>query len=87
MSKEVIRIDRYNAEIEHGKIVYYALQGKKKYSMPDCYKEMYDDQHLAIMEKTVSMPDLLGLPADQATHYMPISTVPPVVNKPTPIKG
>lgn len=83
----VIHIEGYKPEIEHGKIVYYAIKGKDRYPMPDCYKDMYDNDHLAIIKKHVEMPDLFGLSSKESDHYMPLSTIPPVVNKPTPVRG
>lgn len=67
----VIKIDKYQTEIENGKIVYYALAGKKKYKMPDCYKMMYNDKYLAIEERTMAQPELYDAPA---THYIPLFT-------------
>lgn len=67
----MISIDKYEAVIEDGHIVYYAIAGKKKYRMPDAYKEMYDDKHLMIQERTLERPELFDCPA---THYIPILT-------------
>lgn len=71
MKHMVIKIDKYQSEIENGKIVYYALAGKKKYKMPDCYKMMYNDNYLAIEERTMAQPELYDAPA---THYIPLFT-------------
>lgn len=67
----VIRIDKYQTEIEQGHIVYYAVKGKTKYRMPDCYKSMYNDQYLAIEERTMAQPELFDT---VPTHYIPLLT-------------
>ena len=67
----VIRIDKYVTEIEQGHIVYYAVKGKQKYRMPDCYKSMYNDNYLAIEERTLTQPELFDAPQ---THYIPLMT-------------
>lgn len=64
-----IKIDRYATEIEQGMIVYYAIAGKKKYRMPEYYKDMYDDKHLAIQQVKMNMPELFGV---ERTHYIPL---------------
>lgn len=64
-----IKIDRYATEIEQGMIVYYAIAGKKKYRMPEYYKDMYDDKHLAIQQVKMNMPELFGV---EKTHYIPL---------------
>lgn len=69
--KDVIPIDRYDPAIEGGRIVYYAVKGKARYRMPDCYKEMYDDKHLAIKERTLERPEVFGV---EARHYIPLRT-------------
>lgn len=65
----MIEIDRYDAVIENGVIRYYALKGKKRYPMPDCYKEMYTEDYLAIEEKDMEMPELY---ATTSKHYIPM---------------
>ena len=67
----IIKIDRYISEIEHGKIVFYAVKGKQKYPMPDCYKNMYNENYLAIQERTMSQPELYDAPE---THWIPLYT-------------
>lgn len=67
----MIRIDKYISEIENGKIVFYAVKGKQKYPMPDCYKKMYNDDYLAIEERTMSQPELYDAPK---THWIPLYT-------------
>lgn len=67
----MIVIDRYEATIENGGIVYYAIAGKKKYKMPDCYKDMYNDNYLAIEERTMERPELFDT---VSPHYIPLRT-------------
>lgn len=69
---EIIHIEKYEPVIENGAIVYYAIAGKKKYRMPDTYKDMYNDQYLAIMERTVTIPELFD--DVEPTHYIPLFT-------------
>lgn len=69
--KETIKIDKYEPVIEDGVIVYYAIAGKKRYRMPDAYKEMYNENYLAITERTLSMPELFDV---EGTHYIPLFT-------------
>ena len=68
-----MKIDKYDAVVgKNGKIQYFAVQGKNRYPMPDCYKDMYDDQHLAIKEVEREIPSLFdGAPAK---HYIPLRT-------------
>lgn len=67
----MIRIDKYQSEIENGRIVFYAVKGKTKYPMPDCYKKMYTNDYLAIEERTMAQPELYDAPK---THYIPLFT-------------
>lgn len=67
----IIKIDRYEPEIEKGAIVYYAIAGKKKYKMPDAYKDMYNENYLAITERTLDMPELFDV---EGRHYIPLFT-------------
>jgi hypothetical protein len=69
---KIIKIDRYETVLENGVIKYYAVAGKKRYEMPEAYKEMYNDRYLAIAERTLERPELFGVPA---THYIPLRTV------------
>lgn len=68
----MIEIDKYQSEIDNGQIVIYAVKGKTKYLMPDAYKDMYDNYHLAIEERTMSQPELFDIKAPK--HYIPIYT-------------
>ena len=68
---EIIKIERYEPVIEAGKIVYYAIAGKKRYPMPDAYKDMYNDDYLAITERTLTIPELFEV---EGTHYIPLYT-------------
>ncbi len=68
---EIIKIERYEPVIETGKIVYYAIAGKKRIKMPDAYKEMYTDEYLAIEERTLNIPELYDV---EGTHYIPLFT-------------
>jgi hypothetical protein len=58
--------------IERGTIVYYAVKGETRYRMPDAYKEMYNDNYLAIKKRKLLRPELFGT---EAEHYIPLKTV------------
>lgn len=72
LNMDCIKIDKYESVLESGRISYYAVAGKKKYPMPDCYKDMYTDDYLAIKETEVSMPELYDL--KEGKHYIPLRT-------------
>ena len=67
-----IRIDRYETVLENGRITYYAIAGKKKYPMPEAFKDMYDDSHLAIREAHNDRPEMYGIPTTD--YYIPLFT-------------
>ena len=67
-----IKIDRYEAVLEHGVVKYYAIKGKTKYPMPDAFKDMYTDDYLEIEEAVYERPELFNLP-DMKT-YIPRRT-------------
>lgn len=67
-------IDKYEAKVDgKGIIHYYALKGKERIEMPDSYKSMYNDNYLAIEQRTLAMPELYGedIPS---THWIPLYT-------------
>lgn len=68
------KIDKYEANVDaKGIIHYYALKGKERIEMPDAYKSMYNDNYLAIEQRTLAMPELYGedIPF---THWIPLYT-------------
>lgn len=67
----MIKIDKYESVIENGEIRFYAIKGKEKFPMPDCYKEMYDSEHLAIESVHRDYPELESTEPD---HYIPLRT-------------
>ncbi len=75
--REDIPIERYDARIVGGSIKYYAIgTDGKEYPMPDCYKEMYNDDYLVIRKKHMALPELFSEDLD-ADHYIPIRTAYP----------
>lgn len=72
MKEKIIKIDKYEAVIENNSIVYYAVKGDEKYRMPEAYKEMYNENYLAIKKRVLQRPELYGT---EAEHYIPIKTV------------
>ena len=74
----MIKIDKYESVLEQtplgAEVCYYAVAGKNRYKMPDCYKEMYTDDYLAIKERKMAMPELFGLDETENVHYIPLRT-------------
>ena len=68
---EIIKVDRYETKLVNGHPITYAICGKKTIEMPACYADMYDDQHLAITEQTMEMPEVYST---TTTHYAPLRT-------------
>lgn len=67
-----IPLSRYEARLVNGSVQYYAIATDgAEYLMPDCYRNMYTDDYLAIMERTVRIPDLFFT---VQTHYIPLFT-------------
>ena len=67
----IIPIERYEPVIEAGAIVIYAIAGKKRYKIPDAYKDMCNDNYLAITERTLALPELYDV---SGSHYIPLYT-------------
>jgi len=71
---EIIKIEKYTVEIDpqdSRKTIVYAIAGKKKYRMPDAYREMYTDEYLAIQEQELQRPELFD---ELGPHYIPRRT-------------
>lgn len=73
----MIELKRYEARIEkiNGKphVAYYAIPKKgEEIRMPDCYSDMYDDDHLAIEMQHLDRPELFDL--DVSDVYAPLYT-------------
>ena len=66
-----IKIDRYDARVINGKVHYFAIIGKKEIEMPEYYKDMYDNKHLAIRKKTMVFPEMFETTEE---HYIPLNT-------------
>ena len=64
-----MRIDRYETTLEHGRISYHAVIGKKHIPMPEAFKDMYNDNYLEITETKSDMPEVLGVP--DGKYYIP----------------
>lgn len=62
---------QYNTKLH--KEEYFAIIGKKRYPMPSAFKDMYDDEHLDIVEVTTKMPELFDVA--EPTFYIPRRTV------------
>lgn len=67
-----IKIDRYEASIDRGRIVYTAIAGKKTYPMPEAFADMYDDKHLAITLVHNDRPEMYNI--DTSEYYVPLFT-------------
>ena len=69
-----IELKKYEAKIEDGKIVHYAItKDGERIRMPDAFKNMYTDEYLAIRETTSEMPEVLGVPKEP--FWIPVRTV------------
>ena len=73
---EMITIDKYEAVLEGKEVKYYAVKGKTKYPMPECYSDMYTDDYLAITERSMERPELFDTDKGKcpAKHYIPLRT-------------
>jgi len=71
---EIIFVKSYKAELTPSRqVAYYAVtEDGKKIPMPDCYSDMYDDDHLAITKATRKFPSLYDEAPEQ--HYIPLYT-------------
>lgn len=68
----MIEIKKYVTELENEHIVYFAIgKNGKKYPMPDAFKAMYDNEHLAIKEVSVERPELFD---QSGPYYIPLRT-------------
>lgn len=71
---EIIKIDKYGLEIDPEnptKTVAYAYAGKKKYRIPDAFREMCTDDYLAIQEQKLERPELFD---ESGAFYIPRRT-------------
>lgn len=58
---EIIKIEKYSVEIDQtnpARTIMFAIAGKKKFRIPDAFREMCNDSHLAIQEQTLERPEL-----------------------------
>lgn len=70
-----IPISRYEAVLEGGEVVYYAIPKDKKKDrirMPAAYKDMYTEEYLAVAPRTLERPELFEL--GEGEHWIPIRT-------------
>jgi len=72
MKTEIIPIDRYEAVVKSNGVEWFAIKGKERIPMPDCYSEMYTDSFLAIMERELEIPEIFEGATDK--HYIPLFT-------------
>lgn len=71
---EIIKIEKYAVEIDPmnpTKTIMYAIAGKKKYRMPDAFREMCTDDYLAIQEQHPEQPELFN---ESGPYYIPRRT-------------
>lgn len=66
------KIDGYEMKVINGRIHYFAVKGKERVEMPEYYKDMYDNKHLAIMKRKVVYPEVFNISEEE--HYIPLST-------------
>lgn len=66
------KIDGYEMKVIDGKIHYYAVIGKQRIEMPEYYKDMYDNNHLAIVKRKMDYPEVFDITEEE--HYIPLDT-------------
>ena len=66
------KIDGYEMKVIDSKIHYYACIGKERIEMPEYYKDMYDNKHLAITKRVLTYPEVFDIAEEE--HYIPLST-------------
>lgn len=69
-----MRIDRYEMRYNTQKHQeeYFAIIGKKSIPMPTAFRDMYDDDHLAIEQVHNPMPELYDI--ETTDYYIPKRT-------------
>lgn len=67
-----MKIDKYDAVVENGAPVFYAVKGKQRIRMPDAFSDMYNDDYLEIEKVSFEMPEVFGL--TEPTAYIPRRT-------------
>jgi len=73
----VIPIQKYDIIVDKltRQIRYFAvISDKERIEMPACYADMYNEDHLAIQETKVDLPELFDLPETASKHYIPLDT-------------
>lgn len=60
----------YNKQL--GKVEFFAIAGKKKYPMPDAFKDMYTDDYLEIEQVHSERPEVLDIATND--YYIPKRT-------------
>ncbi len=74
---DVIKLKKYDMALEDGKVTYYAIPLKgERIRMPEAFKGMYDEDHLAIKKRIFLRPELYDLDSEEA--YIPLRTAPVV---------
>lgn len=60
----------YNKKL--GKVEFFAVAGKKKYQMPEAFKDMYTDDYLEIEQVHSERPEVHGIETND--YYIPKRT-------------
>lgn len=71
---EIIFVKSYEAKLTPSRqVAYFAITSEgKEIPMPDCYSDMYDNDHLAITKATRKFPSLYDEAPEE--HYIPLYT-------------
>ena len=71
---EIIFVKSYEAKLTPSRqVVYFAITAEgKEIPMPECYSDMYDNDHLAITKATRKFPSLYDEAPEE--HYIPLYT-------------
>ena len=70
-----MKIKNYEAKVENGQVVHYAVTLKgERIRMPDAFSDMYTEDYLEISKTTSPLPEVLGLP--EGEYFIPRRTAP-----------
>lgn len=75
-SPKILKVESYEAKITNGTIVIYANTAKGPILIPEDYKDLCNDNHLALRLTKLERPELFGLPETETSRWLPVRTAP-----------
>ena len=75
-SPKILKVESYEAKITNGSITIYANTSEGPIPIPDDYKDLCNDNHLALRLTTLERPELFGLPETDTSRWLPVRTAP-----------